>query len=49
MSRKKIKISREQFDELYSTATLYNHWSIESMRYALYEIKRKLDGIKHTE
>ena len=41
-----MKLSKKKFNELYSSATLYNHWSIDSMRYALYEVKKKLDKLK---
>jgi hypothetical protein len=46
MSRKKVKINRSDIDELISMSTLYNHWSIESTRHALYEIANKLKEIK---
>ncbi len=37
-----MKIKSKDIEELYSMATLYNHWSIESCRMALYEIQKKL-------
>ena len=42
----KIKIKSRDLDELYQMASLYNHWSIESCRMALYEIQRKLKHMK---
>ena len=42
----KIKIKSRDLDELYQMASLYNHWSIESCRMALYEIQRKLNELR---
>ena len=41
-----MKIKDKDIEELYSMATLYNHWSIESCRMALYEIQRKLNELR---
>ena len=38
MTKKEKKI----VEELRSIATLYNHWSIESCRIALWDVKEKL-------
>ena len=43
---KKKKITSRDIEELYSMATLYNHWSIESCRMALYDIQRKLNELR---
>tara|TARA_Y100000593_G_scaffold93544_1_gene188771 strand:+ start:1153 stop:1299 length:147 start_codon:yes stop_codon:yes gene_type:complete len=36
-------------EELYRMASNYNMWSLESMRYTLYEIKNKLSDMKRDE
>jgi hypothetical protein len=41
-----MKIKDSDIEELMSMASLYNHWSLESCRMALMEIKRKLNELR---